>query len=198
MIRRYNFSQKLLAALALAGSVICYLLTWLFFRHVPALATHQFGFPMTPGTANLVAVLGMAATTWSAYRTWRAGGGLKGYHESALYHDLGEESAGAFVVDFYAHRITGPAHALSQIFLAGPLLLFRAGTLAASHIPFSRGLEDKLAETLEILRGTNKWQPITDYPDNTEEILFLSQMKLIDFSAAKGVPRIKADRKKPS
>ncbi len=173
MIRRYNFRQKLLAALALLGSTFCYFLTWLFFRYVPALAFHQFGFPLSEGMANLVAVLGLVVTTWSGYRTWQAGGGLRGYHESALYHDLGEETAGACVVDFYAHRITGPAHALSQIFLAGPLLLFRAGTLVASHIPYSGGREEKLAETLAILRLANKWQPITDYPDHIETTHFL-------------------------
>jgi len=198
MIRRYNLHQKLIAVIALAGSVLCYFLTWLFFRHVPAVAASQFGFPLATGTANLVAALGILVTTGSGYRIWRAGGGLGGYHESALYHDLGEETAGAFVVDLYAHRITGPAHALSQVFLAGPLLLLRVGTLVASHIPFSGEREKKLKATLGILRGANKWQPITDYPNHTEEILFLSRMGLIDFSAAKGVPRIKADRINPS
>lgn len=52
------------------------------------------------------------------------------YHESALYHDLGEETAGAFVVDFYAHRM----------------------------IPVTRERERKLAKTLNILRLANRWK----------------------------------------
>lgn len=55
-------------------------------------------------------------------------------------------------------------------------------------------METKLSDTLAVLRTANQWQAITDYPERTEEILFLARMGLIDFSAAKGVPRIKADR----
>lgn len=192
MIRRYNRYQIFRAALFLAGGLFCYFLAWLFFRYVPVLIAYQFKIPFPDQAAVMVAVLGLAAVSFSGYRRWRAGGGLQGYHESALYHDLGEETGGAFVVDFYAHRITGPAHVLSQVFLAGPVLLLRVPTLIANLLPSSAGLEARLVDTLEILRAANKWQPITDYPALKSEVLYLAQIGKIDFSAAKGTPRIKA------
>ncbi|MES2660368.1 MAG: hypothetical protein V4689_17220 [Verrucomicrobiota bacterium] len=194
MIRRYNLRQTSMAFLCLLGGVICCALTWLFFRYVPAYAAWQFGFNWSSETANGVAILCLAAVFFSGYRTWRTGGGLRGYHESAFYHDLGEETAGAMVVDHYVHRITGSAHALSQLFLASPLLLLRMGTLVASRLPDNSRLESKLMDTLAVLRTANKWQAITDYPERTTDILHLARMGLIDFSSAKGVPRIKADR----
>jgi hypothetical protein len=196
MIRRYNRHQTIMAVLCLLGGIVCCFLTWVFFRYVPPFAAWQFGFKWSPAVSNTVATLGVAAVFLSGYRTWRAGGGLQGYHESALYHDLGEDTSGACVVDFYAHRITGPAHVLSQLFLAGPLLLLRVNTLIASRVPDSSRLESSLADTLAVLRDLNKWQAITDHPERTTDILYLARMGLIDFSTAKGVPRIKADRAK--
>ena len=192
MIRRYNCYQQFRALLYLVGGFICYFLAWLFFRYIPVLIAYQFGIPFSERAAVIVAGLGLAAVSFSGYRRWQAGGGLQGYHESALYHDLGEDTAGACVVDFYAHRITGPAHILSQIFLAGPVFLLRVPTLIANLLPANAGLEGRLIETLATLRAVNKWQPITDYPDLRSEVLYLAQIGKIDFSAAKGVPRIKA------
>ena len=128
----------------------------------------------------------------SAYGAWKNKGGLSSYHESALYHDLGGDSASAVVTDYYAHRITGPAYMLSQIFMAGPLYLFRARTLMASRIPAKPGLDERLKQTLNTLRKANKWQGLEDYPQTKEEVLYLAQMGLIDFSAHKGNPRFKA------
>lgn len=192
MIRRYNRHQRFLTACLLLGGVFCYFLTFLFFRYVPVFIAYQFAIPFSNGMANTVAALGLTAVSFSGYRSWRAGGGLQSYHESALYHDLGEDTAGAFVVDSYAHRITGPAHVLSQVFLAGPLFLLRARTIIANLLPAIPGLEDRLEETLATLRRANKWQPITDYPDLKSEILYLAQIGKIDFSTARGIPRIKA------
>lgn len=192
MIRRYNRNQILLAILGAAGGGICYLLAYLFFRHVPAIAAGQFGFHFKPATFVALAILALAVLTSSGYRRWKTGGGLQGYHESAFYHEMDIRSGGALMVDIYAHRITGSAHVLSQVFLAGPLGLLKCGTLAASRIPYSPKLEERLAETREILRAVNKWQAITEYPDLKTEILYLAQMGLIDFSTAKRTPRIKA------
>lgn len=192
MIRAYNRKQILTALLCIAGGGICYFLTYLFFRHGPAWAASMFGIKMSENVVLATTVAGLAATTWSGYRTWQAGGGLRGYHESAFYHDLGEETAGAFVVDFYMHRITGPAHVLSQLFLGGPLLLFRARTLFASLLPVDQALDNRMAESLGILKAANKWQSINEYPEMETEILYLAQIGRIDFSAVKGAPRIKA------
>jgi hypothetical protein len=137
---------------------------------------------------------GLLIAIISGYRLWKEKGGTYGYHQSALYHDLGDEHVGAALVDFYAHRITAPAYVISQIFLAGPLLLLRAITLFASLIPKAAGLENRLIEFLAALRSANKWQALADYPDRRTEILYLARMGLIDFSDNKGSPRIKADR----
>ncbi len=164
----------------------------MFFRYVPVLIAHQFSIPFSNQMANSTAVLGLAAVSFSGYRRWRAGGGLQSYHESALYHDLGEDTSGAFVVDFYMHRVTGPAHLISQVFISGPLCLLRVPTIFTSLLPDTAQLESRLVETFKILQTANKWQPITDYPNLQTEILYLAQIGKIDFSAAKGVPRIRA------
>ena len=192
MIRRYNFHQVLRALFHLVSGLLCYFLAYLFFRYAPEFICHQFDIPLSTKAANGAAALGLAVVTFSGYRSWRAGGGLRGYHESALYHDLGEETAGAFVVDFYAHRVTGPAHVLSQVFLAGPLGLLNFRTTLSSLIPHSDLLAGRLEKALEVLQTTNKWQSITDHPDITTEILYLAQMDQIDFSTATTIPRIKA------
>jgi len=192
MIRRYNFHQILRAVFFLFGGLLCYFLAYLFFRHIPVYIGHSFGYPLSSGAAKGVTAFALSVINLGGYRTWQAGGGLRGYHESALYHDLGEETGGAVGVGFYAHRITGTAHILSQIFLAGPLGLLNTCTALRSLIPPSQQLEGKLQDALETLQVANKWQPITDHSDITEEILYLARMGKIDFSAAKGIPRIKA------
>jgi len=192
MIDRYNRIQIVRAILAVFGGLLCSWLTYLFFRYVPAWVASQFGHPISPLAATTIGLLGLAVAFFSGYRAWKGRGGLHGYHESTLYHDLGGDTAGAVVVDFYAHRVTGPAYLLSQGFLAGPLLLFRAGTLVHSLLPSGRDLEERLENTLGLIRSANKWQSLNDYPSNKTEILYLAQMNLIDFSAHKGTPRFRA------
>ena len=97
------------------------------------------------------------------------------------------------MTDFYAHRITGPAYLLGQIFMAGPQWLLRAWTLICSRISYSAELESNLEHTLATLRAANKWQGMNEYPNVKTEILYLAQMGLIDFSAHKGTPRFKAN-----
>jgi len=191
MIKHYNRIQIILAILAGVGGLLCSGLAYLFFRYLPALVAGQFGYPLSPFAATMIGLVGVAAAYLSGYRVWKGRGGLYGYHQSALYHNLGADSAGAVVVDSYAHRVTGPAYILSQIFLAGPLLIFRAATLVKSLLPASRDLEESLESTLEAIRSANKWQSLNEYPDHKTEVLYLAQMRLIDFSAFKGTPRFR-------
>ncbi|HEY1049110.1 MAG TPA: hypothetical protein VGE39_05120, partial [Prosthecobacter sp.] len=102
------------------------------------------------------------------------------------------DTAGANAVDYHARRVTGPAYVLSQIFLGGPLFLLRGITHLKQRLPDEAGLEAKLHHTLGILRAANKWQSITEHPGHQREIVLLARMKQIDFSAHKGIPRIKA------
>ena len=176
MTARYNTFQTLVAAACVVGGLVCFGLAYSFFLYLPPLAASQFGFPLTRTTANLIAAASLLVLAFSGYRRWRSGGGLLGYHDSALYHDLGEETAGACVVDYYVHRVTGPAHAIGQLFLAGPLLLLSARTMVAGVLPSSPQLEERLTAALEVLRSANKWQPLEDYPSMRTEILYLAQM----------------------
>jgi hypothetical protein len=194
MIARFNITQTFLAILCFVGGLVCFCLAYLFFRYMPAFVAAQFKYPYSPVMANGVAGIALLIVAFSGYRVWRKKGGFYGYHESALYHDLGEDTAGAVVVDFYTHRITGPAYVLGQIFLAGPLLLLRAGTLMASRIPNNGELERRMKFALMELRRINKWQSLGEYPHMRQEILYLARMGLIDLSAHKGAPRIKAER----
>ena len=192
MIARYNRAQITLALLALVCGLICCFLAWLFFRFLPVLILDSVGFKTPPWGAVLMGWLGLSAVIGSGYRNWKARGGLYSYHESALYHELDSRTGGAAMLDFYTHRVTGPAYIISQVLLAGPTMLFRARTLVASLVPNTPERESKLSATLEVLRAADKWQPLSEYPDSEIEIYYLARMGLIDFAPNKGNPRIKA------
>ncbi len=193
MISRYNRAQLVRAILALFGGLTCCYLAFLFFRYASAFVAWRFDRPLSSTLTFGIGLTGLAVVMISGYRTWKSQGGLQSYHESSLYHDLGEETAGALVVGFYAHRITAPAYILTQLFLSGPLLLLRSLTLVSSRIPESPELSARLQQTLAFLRAANKWQSLSDYPSHRPEILYLAQMGLIDFSGRSNPPRIKAN-----
>jgi hypothetical protein len=193
MVARYNTFQILAGIGSSVGSLIGYGAAWLFFRYMPAFVAHGFSIQLSALAFDALAIVILIAITLSGYRQWKKRGGFYGYHESSLYHDLGEDTAGALVVDFYAHRVTGPAYMLSQLFLAGPLLALRAITHFRNLIPAQPGLDERLGAVLERLRKLNKWQGLPDHPDVRQEIFLLAKMDLIDFSVAKGSPRFKAE-----
>ena len=192
MIHRYNHSQTLKAVLYIIGGLVCCSLAYLFFRYLPVFVAWQFHYALPTAVAIGIGLAGEAVTWFSGYRTWKSRGGLFSYHESGLYHDLGTDTTGAVVTDFYAHRVTGPAYLLGQLFMAGPLWILKAWTLLHSRIPHSAELESRLEDTLAVLRSANKWQGLSEYPHAHTEILHLAQMGLIDFSAHNGVPRFEA------
>lgn len=176
----------------LLGSLVCYFLAWLFFRYASALVLEMFRY--STQWAVVIGIAALGVITWSGFHTWKRGEGFKSYVESSLYTNLSRsaDTAGAEVVDYYTQRITGPAHVLSQIFLGGPLFALRGLRHFRQLLPNEAGLEQKLHAMLGVLRKANKWQAITEYPGQEREILMLAQMKQIDFSAHKGIPRFKA------
>lgn len=190
MIAEYNRYQILKGVFSLIAGLVCYWLAWLFFRYGLAMVFHGFGF--SPDFILWISITALGVITWSGYRHWQNGDGFKTFVESSLFHDLGEDSGGAVMVDHYARQLTGPAYVLSQIFLGGPLFLLGARKHFKQRLPNEAGLEVKLHQALGILRSANKWQAMTEYPNLRLEILMLAQMKQIDFSAHKGLPRIKA------
>jgi hypothetical protein len=192
VILRFNILQIVAGAACLVGSLIGYGAAYIFFRYAPAFISHQFRLGWPGWVFSLFSAVMLVVITFSGYRLWKKRGGFYGYHESALYHDLGGESAGGSAMDFYAHRVTGPAYLLGQLFAAGPLLALRGARHFRNVIPSEFGLETRLAELLTRLRQRNKWQGLREYPDEEKDILLLARMKKIDFSAAKGEPRFRA------
>ena len=170
MISRYNSSQIIIGLLSALGSIVCYGAAWLFFRYMPAWVAYNFHWKVPPYTFPILAMVLLAAVSWS----------------------FGAETAGALVVDYYAHRVTGPAYLLAQLFTAGPLLALRAITHFRNLVKAEPGLEERLQQVLGKLRALNKWQGLQDQPDVVREIFLLAKMDQIDFSAAKGKPRFKA------
>ncbi len=142
------------------------------------------------GAAPWIALSASACITFSGWRTWENGQGFQSYSESAFYHDFGggAETAG----DHRGAKMTGLAYALSQAFLAGPLLLLMSLHRLRSLIPDEAGLEQKLVFLLAALHKANKWQGLSDYPGQEREVLLLNLMKKIDFSRHKGNVRFKA------
>ncbi len=134
----------------------------------------------------------MRCITYGGWRQWQRQEGFQAYSESSLYYTTGAETGGNAVVNYYSHQVTGLAYVLSQIFLGGPLLTLRAIQQIGLRLPCNETLEQRLVETLHILRAANKWQAISASPDQEKEIWMLSQMKLIDSSRHKGSLRFKA------
>jgi len=192
MIQRYNRSQTLRAIFSLFIGLVALLVPFIFLRLAAAMGSYAFGLEWSDGLCDFIGLAGVVLVSISGYRTWKAKGGLHSYHESAFFHDLGGDTGGAVMVDYYAHRITAPAHVLNQLFLAGPLRLLDAWTAWNSRLPESVELESRLEQALVTLKAANKWQSLSEHPGQRNEILNLAQMGLIDFSAHKGEPRIKA------
>lgn len=87
--------------------------------------------------------------------------------------------------------MTGLAYALSQAFLAGPLLLLRSLHRLRNLVPDEAGVEQKLVHLLAMLKAANKWQGPSDYPGQEREVLLLNLMKKIDYSRHNGNVRFK-------
>lgn len=191
MIRRYNRREFWSAIGCCAASVFGYGCAYLFFRHVPEFVLKCFGVRMAPMGLETITWVILSVVTLSGYRTWKNSGGFSSYYDSGLYHELDLSSGGAVATDFYAHRVTGTAYLLSQVFLAGPLMLLRAITHLKNRITPDESLDRALAGTLSLLEGINKWQSLSDHPGLEREILLLAKMGRIDFSNARG-PRFKA------
>ena len=187
MISEFNRSQIIWGVVGLAGSVVCYVLAWLFFEYGAAMALHACGF--STGGAPGLALLALACITFSGWQTWKNGEGFQSYSESAFYHDFGggAETAG----NHRGAKMTGLAYVLSQSFLAGPLLLLRSLHRLRNLVPNEAGLEHKLGHLLAVLHAANKWQGPSDYPGHEREVLLLNFMKKIDYSRHNGNVRFK-------
>lgn len=197
MIRQYNRREFLVGVGCVVASFLGYGCAYLFFRHVPEFVLKCFGIRAAPIGLEVATFVILILVTLSGYRTWKRTGGFTSYYESGLYHELDLSTGGAVATDFYAHRVTGTAYVLSQVFLAGPLMLLRAITRFKNRITPDEALDQALARTLSMLKGIHKWQSLTDHPGFEREILLLAKMGRIDFSTARG-PRFKAASDAPA
>jgi len=187
MISAFNRSQVIWGVFGLAGSVVCYVLAWLFFRHGAEMVLDSCA--LSTRAAPWIALLALACITFSGWRTWKKGEGFQSYSESAFYHDFG---GGAETADNHrGAKMTGLAYVLSQAFLAGPLLLLRSLHRLQKLVPDEAGLEQKLVHLVAMLQAANKWQGPSDYPGQEREILLLNLMKKIEFSRHNGNVRFK-------
>jgi len=195
MISRYNRSQFIIAFFAIIGGLFCSWLGFLFFRYIPAFALDGFGFEVSITTARLIGWGGLIVLFISGYSVWKKGGGLTPYGESALYFEpIGRaETGGTYLVNRELGQVTGTSHALSQLFLAGPLLLFNAATRLVNLVPQSSQLEGRMKEVLEQARIANKWQRMDEYPGREEEIRYLTQVGAVDFAVSKEIPKFKVN-----
>jgi hypothetical protein len=114
MIKRYNRKQTSKTLFLGVGGIIICILTYLIFQYLPVFVASRFGAVLPDYLPVVIGIVGLSATFITSYRSWKTRGGLYSYHESALYYDLGDGSAGAFYTDYYAHRVTAPAYVLSE------------------------------------------------------------------------------------
>jgi hypothetical protein len=191
MIRKYNRIELFSGVGCLIAGIIGYACAWFFFRHVPRLVMSNWGIWIAPLWLTVSTIAALLVVTVSGYRMWRRTGGFQSYAESGFYHEFDLSSSSGALTDFYAHRVTGPAYILSQLFLAGPLMFLRGITHFRNRIPTDDGLEASLCETLAKLQQLGKWQSLADHPGAEREILMLAKMRQIDFSTARG-PRFRA------
>lgn len=192
MIAEFNRRQVVWGVLGLAGSVVCYVLAWLFVQQVATALLESFNLSATHAT--WLGCLMVILMTLSGWRIWKSGQGFENYGESVFSPDLtgSYERPWARKMDNPGQGLRATAYVLSQLFLSGPLLMLKSLERLKSRIPEDAGLESKLADMLEVLRRANRWQSLADYPGREREILLLRRMKQIDFSRYEGRVRFKA------
>ena len=191
MIAEFNRSQIVWGVFGLAGSVVCYVLTWVFVQQV---AMALLGaFHLSASHSTWLSWLMVIMITFSGWRMWKSGRGFESYGESVFSPDLtgSDERMWARKMDNPGQELRGTAYVLSQLFLSGPLLFLKSIHRIRTRVPEEAGLEQKLAHLLAVLHAANKWQGLADYPGQEREVLLLNLMKKIDFSQHKGNVRFK-------
>lgn len=192
MIAEFNRRQIVWGVSGLAGSVVCYVLAWVFLQRVATALLGAFNLSVTHAT--WLSWLMVIVMTFSGWRTWKSGQGFENYGESVFSPDLtgSDERMWSRKMDNPGQELRGTAYVLSQLFLSGPLLMLKSLERLKSLIQEEAGLESKLADMLGVLRAANKWQGLADHPGREREIWLLGRMKQIDFSQYEGRVRFKA------
>ncbi|MEM7144596.1 MAG: hypothetical protein AAF591_05645 [Verrucomicrobiota bacterium] len=169
--------------------VIAYGLAGLFFYFALRMVARQFDLEWSGAVEWGVVLVGLLGLTISGWRKWLKGEGHDEYAETDLYFGLSTETSGAYVVEHYATRVTGPAYFLSQLFLAGPLQLLKGWARLRRLIPREAGLEGKLEALRREIEARGKWHSASEYSGRERELAYLVRMGLVDFSPRKGSVR---------
>lgn len=186
MVAAFNRKQIVLGILSLLLSGVVTVVAFFFFRFASGMILSAFDFEGWDWLPDAIAAVAVGIIFVSGMTHHARGLSHSGYEESSLYPDLPIETGGAAVVDFYTHRVTGCAYLLSQFFLAGPLQLCRGIARFRSRIRDEPGLDQRLTETLESIESADRWQPLGDYRDRAQEVVYLIRMNRIQYSSRKG------------
>jgi hypothetical protein len=185
MIAAHNLKEGVLAVVSLLVGILCFVLAFYFFRFAFTIVTNTFGLKGATAYSSAFAGVMVVIIGLNGFFRWRSGEGLYGYTDSSVFLNLDPVSGGAVAMDRVAHRITGPAYILSQMFLLGPLQLLSAYGRCRSIIRPNPALEVRLSELLNHIRMKNKWEGISDYPEQEREVALLIRMGKLDFSRTK-------------
>lgn len=186
MIAKYNAGLILRALLAVVLSIISYIITIAFFYFAFSYVSKQFDLEITKLVILLATSGCVIFITVTGLIRWRAGIGHDGYESMDPFSGIDHVSGSSMVVAHYAGRVTGPAHVISQIALAGPIQLMKVITSIRSIVPRDAKLEAELRSVLDDLRSFGKWRSIGNYAGKEKEISLLVRMELIDFSPRTG------------
>ena len=182
MIAAHNRRQLALAFLSALIGVACSMLAFVFFRFAARFVGTSIEWSGLVESSEIIAGIAVGALFLSGYRLWRSGIGHTTFVDSSLNVNVEAVSGGAMMTGVYAQRVSVPAYFLSQVFLAGPLQLLGAYTKIRSRIPDEPGLEARLENLLATLIEKDKWESLTDYPQQLEELNHLIRMGKLQYS----------------
>ena len=83
--------------------------------------------------------------------------------------------------------MTGPAYALTQLFLCGPLQLIKCRGCLTNLIEPHAGLAQNLQRLLDSIVSKGKWHSVETYRNYYPELRQLISMELVEFSARKNL-----------
>ena len=191
MIRDYNRRQILLGCLNLFASLLACAATYGFFRIVLHMVGESFHLDMSPVMQSLAALALLVVVIIAGIVQWKRGQGHEEYADSALNVQLEWVSGGAYMMEHYAQRVTGPAYVLSQLFLSGPLQLMKGISKFRSLIKPDAAFEARLVEMLGQVRLKKTWHPVVTYAGREKELSALISMDRLEYSPRKGTVRTK-------
>lgn len=187
LIRKHNSRQTRRALFAIIFSILGTAAAFFFFKYFAKVIAWEL-FDSKSKIIPLLAGIGAVALIyWEGFRRTKNGQGLDEFAESPLYLGLDWSNGGAMLVEMEVARVTGPAYALVQLFLCGPLQLLKCRAYLASRIEPHAGLAQNLQHLLDRIVQNGKWHRVETYHAEYPELRQLVSMELVDFSARKGL-----------